>query len=152
MPRNWDDAKFATWAAIPSDTQQQKCDNAVRAIREAIDLSTPLAARSLSVFAQGSYRNRTDVRNESDVDICVLYRGTFFFDLPSGVSPQSVGASVPADYTFDRYRPQVLSALVQHFGAGSVRSGTKAITVQANTYRVIADVVPCFEYHWYHTA
>jgi predicted nucleotidyltransferase len=59
---------------------QTKCDNAVRAVRKAIDCSDKLNIRSIEVFAQGSYANRTNVRKDSDIDICVLCIDTFFPD------------------------------------------------------------------------
>src|SRR5712664_4194319 len=77
MSRNWE-ATFSGWGAPPSDTEQAKAENAERAVRKAIDASTKL--NSIDVFAQGSYANRTNVRQDSDVDICVLYTGAYFPD------------------------------------------------------------------------
>jgi tRNA nucleotidyltransferase (CCA-adding enzyme) len=79
MSRDWE-ATLASWSAAPGTTEQTKCENAERAVRKAIDASAKLCAMPVKVFTQGSYANRTNVRQDSDVDICVLYTGAFFAD------------------------------------------------------------------------
>ncbi len=69
--RDWE-AQFREWAKPPGKTEQDRCDNAVSAIRNAIRASEKLRSRGVSIFAQGSYRNNTNVRKDSDVDIGVL--------------------------------------------------------------------------------
>ena len=59
-------------AKPPGKTEQDRCDNAATAIRKAIEASDKLRSHRVSVFAQGSYRNNTNVRKDSDVDIGVL--------------------------------------------------------------------------------
>jgi hypothetical protein len=145
---SWEDT-FRSWASPPGATEQAKCDNAVRAIRKAIEGSAALENRNIKVFAQGSYRNRTNVRIESDVDVCVLCDGTFFFDLPASATAEDFGITVPAPYSYPQFKSDVATALVNYFGTPNVRCGNKAFDVHSNTYRVEADVVACFEYHQY---
>ena len=140
------DARFSTWAQPPGQTERDKCDNAVRAVRNAIDASTPLAGRMVRVFPQGSYNNRTNVRAESDVDVCVCSSLSVFYD--PEVPPAQVGLG-PAVYMFDQFREDVRAALVARFGAAGVASGRKAFDVHENTYRIAADVVPTFEFRSY---
>ena len=71
MSRDWENT-FSSWGQPPSQTERDKCENAERAVRKAIAESSALANRSISVFTQGSYANRTNVRQDSDVDIYVL--------------------------------------------------------------------------------
>src|SRR5690349_8220632 len=68
LSRDWN-ATFSSWSAPPSATEQAKCENAERAVRKAIDASSKLAPHTIEVFTQGSYANRTNVRQDSDVDI-----------------------------------------------------------------------------------
>lgn len=151
MARDWE-ATFRSWGQAPSQTEQEKCENAERAIRKAIDASTSLATRSISVFAQGSYANRTNVRQDSDVDICVLCRDVFFVDLPAGVQREHYGLNSPSTYTYSQFKNEVGSALVAYFGSTSVTRGNKAFDVHPNSYRIDADVVPAFEYRRYTSA
>jgi predicted nucleotidyltransferase len=158
MSRDWN-ATFSSWGAPPGATEQTKCENAERALRKAIDASSKLAPHTIEVFTQGSYANRTNVRQDSDVDICVLYKDAFFTDytLSEALNDSAVGLST-SSYKYADFKNDVEAALVSHFGRASVKRGKKAFDVHANTYRIDADVVPCFEhrrymgtaqYHWY---
>jgi hypothetical protein len=105
------------------------------------------------VFTQGSYRNRVNVRKESDVDIGVLCYDSYF----SQFSDDNVKALVeryqePATYTFAQFKNELHRALVARFGSNQVTRGDKAIEVDENTYRVNADVAPFFEHRRYTTA
>lgn len=146
MSRDWE-ATFSSWGAPPGDTEQTKCENAERAIRKAIDASAKLSSKSMDVFTQGSYANRTNVRQDSDVDICVLYTGAFFpdYSMSEGLNGPVLG-HLDGTYLYPEFKNDVEAALVSYFGRGSVTRGKKAFDVHANTYRIDADVVPCFEH------
>ncbi|SRR5581483_3384747 len=139
---------FRSWAKGPGTTEQDKCDNAERAIRKAIDAHEKLSAMDITVFPQGSYRNRTSVRQDSDVDICVRLNTTFFPDYPKGKTREDFG-NLPGSISFSEYKNLVQEALENHFPAGSVKRGNKAFDVHANTYRVDADVVAALEHRRY---
>ncbi len=149
MPRDWE-SSFTSWGAPPGATEQTKCENAERAVRKAIDASSKLNSKPINVFAQGSYANRTNVRQDSDVDICVLYTGAFFGDysFSQGLLASALGFSDGA-YFYTDFKNDVQAALISHFGSDSVTRGKKAFDVHANTYRIDADVVPCFEHRRY---
>lgn len=149
--RDWESI-FVTWAQPPAKTEQERCDNAERAIRNAIGASDKLKARDIKVFLQGSYRNNVNVRQESDVDVGILCRDTFFFDLPDGTSREQFGLNTPGTYDYAQFKNEVGEALVNHFGYAAVTRGDKAFDVRANSYRVDADVAPFFEYRWYQSA
>lgn len=127
MSRDWE-AMFSSWGAPPSDTELAKCGNAERAIRKAINASAKLSSKPIDVFAQGSYANRTNVRQESDVDICVLYSGAYFsdFSMSQGLSGQVLG-HVDGTYFYADFKNDVQAALTSFFGAGSVTRGKKAL-------------------------
>ena len=55
-----------------------------KAIRNAINRIDKLKNRSLTVFPHGSYRNRVNVRQDSDVDVGVLCDESFFLSPPRG--------------------------------------------------------------------
>lgn len=150
MSRDWEGI-FRSWGQAPSQTERDKCENAEQAVRKAIAASSALAARSISVFAQGSYANRTNVRQDSDVDICVLCRDVFYYDLPVGVLREAYDIT-PANYEYAQFKNEVGAALTNYFGYSVVTRGNKAFDVHANSYRVDADVVPAFEYRRYTSA
>lgn len=137
-----------SWAKAPGQTELDKCDNAVTAIRKAL-ASTALSKLSIKVFAQGSYCNRTNVREDSDVDVCVRCSDSFFYYLPPELSPQVAGFVVPGPVNYATYKNDLGAALTAYFKDGHVTRGNKAFDVKENTYRIAADVVPCFEFRRY---
>ena len=142
------EATFTTWAKGPGTTEQTKCDNAETAIRKAIDAHEQLSGMDIKVFPQGSYRNRTNVKQDSDVDICVRLNSTFFPDYPAGKTQKDFG-NVDGSITFSVFKNLVQVALENYFGKTSVTRGSKAFDVHANTYRVDADVVATLEHRRY---
>jgi len=148
MSRDWE-AQFREWAKPPGKTEQDRCDNAASAIRNAIKASDKLRTRGVSIFAQGSYRNNTNVRKDSDVDIGILCTYTFFHDpLPEGWTQERLEFS-DATYQYDQYKNEVEEALVNHFGRSSVKRGNKAFDVHETSYHVEADVAAFFEHRRY---
>ena len=145
---SWEDS-FRSWASPPAETERTKCDNAVRAIRKAVDASSSLKDRSIRVFAQGSYCNRTNVRQDSDVDVCLMCSDSFFFDLPPNTARADFGLNSPATYHYPAYKSDVETALTSHFGKTGIKRGNKAFDIHENTYRIDADAVPTFEYRRY---
>lgn len=145
---NVSEETLAAWSKGPGQTEADKCANAERAVRKAVKADDNLAALDISVFAQGSYRARTNVRQNSDVDICVRYNSTFFTDYPKGMSRETVGNS-PGTMDFSDFKDMVQDALEDYFGKSGVTRGNKAFDVHANTYRIDADVVPTFEHRRY---
>ncbi|HZS14359.1 MAG TPA: nucleotidyltransferase [Candidatus Dormibacteraeota bacterium] len=148
-PSEWE-RTFRGWTGPSSDTEQEKCANAERAVKSAIKASATLARRNVSVFTQGSYRNNTNVKIESDVDICVLCTDTIDLDFTfgKGLDLAAVGLE-PATYAYADFKSEVEAALVAHFGKAAVHRGDKAFDIHENSYRVDADVVACFEHRRY---
>ena len=144
---DWEDT-FSSWAQPPGATEQQRSENAVRAIRTAIDNSERLHTRRIKIFVQGSYRNRVTVRRDSDVDIGVMLYDYFLSEYPQGKTRADYGHS-DAGYSFGTFKNELQTVLVSHFGSAGVTRGNKAFNIRENTYRVEADVVPLFEFREY---
>jgi hypothetical protein len=145
--RDWENT-FSLWAKPPGKTEQDRCENAEKSIRNAIAASDKLNRRNIKVFAHGSYRNNTNVREDSDVDVGILCYDTFLMDLPEGRTRESFGIE-PATYHYADFKNEVGEALVAYFGRSSVHRGNKAFDVHENSYRVDADVAPFFEHRRY---
>lgn len=139
---------FTSWSKGPSVTETAKCENAETAVRKAIGADSALQGLDITVFAQGSYRARTNVRQNSDVDICVRYNGSFFPDYPPGTSHETFG-NAGGTLSFADFKTLVQKALENRFGKDGVTRGNKAFDVHANSYRIDADVVPTFEHRRY---
>lgn len=142
-------ARFETWAQPLSATEDQKCENAQSVIRSALDDHSELNNLSIKVFAQGSYVANTNVKADSDVDVCVRCSNAFFYNLPLGVTVSDVSI-YPATLEFSIYRAKIGQVLFDRFTASGVQEGDKAFKIRENTYRINADVVPAFEYRKYY--
>jgi len=146
---NISEETFTSWAQGPGKTEAERCDNAETAVRKAVAADDSLSKLDVSVFAQGSYKARTNVKNDSDVDICVRYNGAFFAEYPAGKTKEDFGNKDDHILRFDTFKNMVETALQNYFGKTAVARGNKAFDVHANTYRVDADVVPTFEHRRY---
>lgn len=145
---NISEESFTSWSAGPSKTEGEKCERAETAVRKAINACQKLAGLDISVFAQGSYKARTNVRQDSDVDVCVRYKTTFFPDYPDGMTKQDFD-HIDGTMSFAAFKSMVEKALKDYFGESGVTRGNKAFDVHANTYRIDADVVPTFDHRRY---
>lgn len=145
---SWEDT-FREWAKPPSKTEEDRCSNAESAIRNAIKSSDKLKNRDIKIFSQGSYRNNTNVRKNSDVDVGIICFDTFFHDFPSGYDRDSFGV-IPATYHFKQFKDEVGEAINNYFGRGAVSRGNKAFDVHETSYHVEVDVAPFFEHRRYH--
>lgn len=122
--------------------------NAENMIKDAINRSDELRAHAIEIFAQGSYANNTNVRRESDVDICVTLTSTTYNEYPVGLSGANYGFT-KSRITFPQYRTMIKNALKNKFGAEHIIDGNKSIKIDENSYHVKADVVPSFMYKNY---
>lgn len=140
MARDWD-AVFATWSKPPSDTEDEKANRAERMITDAVRSSPALAERNFDVYASGSYRNNTNVRLDSDVDVAVVFRDAVYCRYPAnGLPNRQLLGYTDAKFTYAQTRDDVGRALVEKFGHFGVTEGDKAFDVHANTVRLDADV------------
>lgn len=147
MTQSWED-KFRSWAQSPSQAETQRCENAVGMVRRAIAASSKLKDRNIKVFPQGSFRNRTNVRRESDVDVGIVCFDTFFEIYPEGTTRETFG-NIPASYVYSQFKNEVGEALADYFGASAVTRGNKAFDVKETSYHIEADAAPFFEHRRY---
>lgn len=145
---NISEDSFISWSKGPAQTESDKCDNAEAAVRKAIKADAKLTSLDITVSAQGSYLARTNVRQNSDVDICICYNTAFFPDYPEGTTKETFG-HIDSTMSFTDFKNMVHQALENYFGKDNVTWGNKAFDIHANTYRIDADVLPTFEHHRY---
>jgi hypothetical protein len=149
--------KLKAWSVGPGPTEEAKMEHAVSAIRTAIDRSPGLASHDIEVLGTGSFKNRTHIPTESDVDVAVIYRDVFSNDWslvdPRASTDTAVAHALmteagisPATYRYAEYKNDVEAALVAHFGRSGVRRGDKAFDIRENTYRVESDCIAMFEH------
>lgn len=134
-----------SWTSPLSQTEEQRVKNTVQMIKNSISSYNKLSDCTMEVFAQGSYANNTNVRQNSDVDICVMLKSTIFCCYVDGRSDKDYGYT-EGSLTYPNYKTYVIEALTGKFGSDAVTSGNKSISIEANSYHINADVVPAFQY------
>jgi hypothetical protein len=152
MAADWE-STFRRWSRPASNTEDEKRDWTEHAIREAIQESPELSDLSIRVFAKGSYKNNTNVRLDSDVDVAVELQNIFYWEAvndATGLSGADLGITpYSGSYRPERFKDDVERALITKFGNSVVDRGNKAIHVREDSRSLAADVVPCFTYHRY---
>lgn len=150
MARDWE-SSFTSWAQGPSKTEEERLQNVERQIRQAIDSSDKLKNRDIRVFVQGSYRNRVNVRQDSDIDMGVVCYDNFFPEYNDDNIKNVVSKSFSdGTYDYQTFKTELYECLVDKFGSVAVTRGNKAIDIKANSYRVEADVAGFFEHRRYY--
>lgn len=140
-----------SWTQPLSKTEEDRVENTAKMIKSAIDLDERLKNMKIEVFAQGSYANNTNVKSESDIDICVMLKDTFHTKYPEGKTDKDYGFS-KSSLTYGDYRNMVKKAMQNKFGSQYVNEGNKSIKINENSYHVQADVVPSLQFRNYRYA
>jgi len=125
-----------------SETENGKCTHTYIALEKVLKEKF---GNSVDIFLQGSYKNSTNIKQDSDVDIVICYTDAYFPDL-SMLTEQEKSqyklSIVTHHYEFSQFKNDVEALMRTNFGA--VERKNKCIFIHGNNYRVNADVVPCF--------
>ncbi|MGP5061462.1 nucleotidyltransferase domain-containing protein [Psychrobacter celer] len=137
-----------SWERPASESEEQRISNAIRMIKEAINSSEVLKTRrnNIEVFIQGSYENNTNVRANSDIDVCVMLKHPFFALYPIGYDRGDYGFT-SGNYSFNQFKRDLFEALESKFP--EVKAGNKSLKITSSSHRVEADAVPTFQYRNY---
>ena len=112
--------------------------NTHKSIRVALSQHLWQEGMNYDAYLQGSYRNYTNIRGNSDVDLVIESSNVWYSNLS------------PARYDYWDFRGEVLQALTSYYGANSVdTSGQKSIKIASSGNGLAADVVPCITYKLY---
>ena len=137
-----------SWRKPASENEDQKISNAITMIKDAIKSHSILKTKDIEFVIQGSYSNNTNVRLDSDIDVCAMLKDTFYDEFREGVTRENYGF-IDGTNNFNEYRGYIVEALENKFCKENVKPGSKAIFIKSNTYHLHADVVPAFQYRNY---
>jgi len=148
------------WGSAPSSTEMQKIKNTKDLMEKVLKDFLPieeikknhnLSSLSYEVYLQGSYRNSTNIRFDSDVDIVVQVNAVFWSD-KSELSKTEIQLHEEtysrSEYEFSELKQEIFTALREYFGE-ETEYKNKCIKIEGNTSRVDADIIPCFQYRIY---
>jgi len=108
---------------------------------------------SIKLYLQGSYKNDTNIRADSDVDLVVELTAAFGHnaaELPYDQKQIHDRSYSNATYDWNDLRRDVVTALVNYYGTTNVdASGNKSIKLLPSSGRLKADIVPVVSYRKY---
>lgn len=107
-----------------------------------------------NIYLQGSYRNSTNIRGDSDVDVVVEFSSVFYSNKHE-LSPEQLKEYNEyysgGKYTLESFKKAIIKRLKSYYGDEYVEVGNKSIKVLANSGRLDCDVVCCAEYREYNS-
>ncbi len=143
------ESQLETWSHQGSITQSASTYSTIKNALESSDAA--YHGKNFKVFLQGSYGNDTNIYAESDVDVVIRLDDVYYSDLTQ-LSPEDREAYdrafVPATYSYDQYKRDVLKILADRFGS-DVKAGDKAIAVAASGSRRKADIIASMQFRRY---
>ncbi|MBI2100125.1 MAG: nucleotidyltransferase [Candidatus Vogelbacteria bacterium] len=127
-------------------------------IRNALESSgSPIKDRikngGVEIYLQGSYKDDTNIRGDSDVDLVVELNTTFghnAHELPPEQKRLHDLAYENAWYDWEDFRNDVIEALNKYYGSKYIdTNGNKSLKVLPTSGRLKADVVPAIKFRSY---
>ena len=113
---------------------------------------SPMKEKDFEIYLQGSYKNDTNIRGDSDVDVVVQLNSTFQSDLSDLAEYEKElfeKAYNNANYHWADFRRDVLAALRSYYGQSAVTEGNKSLKLSQATGRLPADIIVCLQYRKY---
>lgn len=104
------------------------------------------------IYLQGSYKNSTNIRGNSDVDIVVELSSVFYSNkeqLPADQLAEFNAYYETGKHKLADFKKVVLETLIGNYGEGNVKEGNKSIVIKGNEGRLNADVICCASYREY---
>lgn len=108
---------------------------------------------SVDVFLQGSYANATNIKQDSDIDVVLCYKDTYYYNIDNLSESQKNIFESSLSWRwkdFFELKKEVLNFLKSKYANNLVERKNKCINISKWwNIKVNVDVVPCFEYRMY---
>ena len=147
----YNEDQLTNFARPPFKYEREQVVRSHEAVRGAIQQHFE-ANYEYEVFLQGSYKNDTNVRRSSDVDVVVKLNNVFrgnIDNLPDIEKEKYNGSFSNSDYGFEHFNLDILRALTSYFGAKYVTNDNKCIKIKEHKNYCDTDVIPSLSYRVY---
>jgi hypothetical protein len=139
------ESQLQTWSNQGATVSSQRTHESIRNSLAVYQWSPGV---TYETYLQGSYRNSTNIRGDSDVDLVVELTSVFYSNLTDIEKSQL--EITPAVYGWSEFREEVITALSSCYGSQYVdTSASKSIKLLPNSGRIKADVVVTVKYRHY---
>jgi len=133
--------QFKQWAKPPTEEEEARASRAADLINRAVRETKILDGVNFAVYPTGSYRNNTNIKLGSDVDVALVLKDAIYSWLPEGLTTADVGLVGNVTYGMNEFRRDVGRALEVQFGR-AVKFGTKTYRIAGDASRLPADATP----------
>ena len=144
------ESQLETWSHQGAVTTSKQTHES---IRNALDSFNWADWVDFEPYLQGSYRNATNIRGDSDVDVVVQLNSSFRGDVSELSNNEQIlynQTYSDATYQWANFRTDVIAALRDYYQPSAVDdTGDKALKVAGESGRLPADVVVCLQYRKY---
>jgi hypothetical protein len=144
------EAQLATWSNQGGTANSIAAHKSIRFALEALD--SLIHDRDFEIFLQGSYKNSTNIRADSDVDVVVQSNEVFYKDLsrlPEAQRAAQERSYNPGRHNAQEWRADVEAALRKKFGNALKPGSGKAFHVVTGPGNMTADVLPAVRFKNY---
>ncbi len=149
------ESQLETWAKQGATVTAKSTHESIRVALESEN--SPIRNRikngEVEIYLQGSYKNDTNIRGDSDVDMIVELNTTFghnAHELPLEQKQLHDLAYGGALYKWENFRADIISALVSYYRGSHIDlTGNKSIKLLPAPGRLKADIVPTIKYRKY---
>lgn len=143
------ESQLSTWSHHGAQDSSKRTHEAIRSVLNAHAWPHGM---TYNFYLQGSYRNDTNIRGDSDVDVVLELTSSLKLDTDL-LSPFDQNVLLesfhPATHQWNDFRREALKALEAGFGKEIVTQGNKSIKLKKDPPRLAADIVVCLEHRRY---
>ncbi|TDX09459.1 nucleotidyltransferase [Flavobacterium sp. S87F.05.LMB.W.Kidney.N] len=143
------EAQLQTWSNLGATVSSSTTYNSIKTCIEGHTWNDDI---SFNIYLQGSYRNSTNIRGDSDVDVVVEFYSIFYSnkDELSWQQLQDFNECYSdGKYSLTSFTNAIIERLKYYFGDAYVKVGNNSIKILANSGRLDCDVICCAEYREY---
>jgi hypothetical protein len=141
--------QLITWSHQGSITLSSDTYNSIKSCIDKINWNSDI---SYEIYLTGSYKNSTNIRANSDVDVLVEFKSIFHSnknELPPDQLKEFNEYYADGKYTLEVFKQAVIKGLSEHYGTENVVSGNRSIKIKGTNGKLNSDVVCCAEYREY---
>lgn len=143
------ETQLTTWAGQGAIASSATTYNSIKTCIDSISWNSDI---NYEIYLQGSYKNSTNIRANSDIDVVVEFKSVFYSNKHL-LKPEELKEfdeyHSDGKYSIDDFKAAVLDGLEKYYGKSNVNDGNKSIKVTGTNGRLNTDVVCCAEYHEY---
>jgi predicted nucleotidyltransferase len=141
--------QLSTWSNQGATKTSQLTYNSIKTCVDNISWNSDIKYK---IYLQGSYKNYTNIRANSDIDVVVEFSSVFYSNRNELTTEESEDFNETYDdgkYSLNDFRVALIESLNEYYDKKNIDIGDKAIRIDGFNGRLDADIVCCVTYRNY---